>query len=126
MERQGIYVGGREIVERFVGANSVWKKYTHWRTLSSVEMSTEFDQSTNEAHFYNYRGGFDSFELGNSNVVRVRKGTRVVGYIELRSMSLQSNVKLVMRFKNSADFYELKSLLGNGSSYLTIEFYRKG
>jgi hypothetical protein len=126
MARQGIYVGGREIVERFVGRNSVWKKYTHWRTLAGVEVSTEFNDRMNEAYFYNYRGGFDSFELGNSNVVKVRKGTRVVGYIELQSLHFHTNVKLVMRFKNSADFYEMKSLLGNGITYVTIEFYRKG
>ena len=126
MPRDSIYVGDREIVERFVGGISVWRKYRLLRSLPTTEVSTEFNERQNEAYFYNYRGGFDSFSVGDSTVVKIKRGGRETGYIDLRNLYFYGNVKLTMKFKNSADFYEMKNLLENDIAYVGIDFYRKG
>lgn len=47
MSRVGIYVGGKEIVRRYVGDKLVWQKWK-WRQIMEVTRRDEIETSTSE------------------------------------------------------------------------------
>ena len=48
MARVGIYVGGKEIVRRYVGDKLVWQKWK-WRQIMEVTRRDEIETSTSES-----------------------------------------------------------------------------
>lgn len=49
--REGIYVGGHEIIERYVGSRLVWEKFV-LITEGKITLENEYDEKSNEIHFF--------------------------------------------------------------------------
>ena len=49
--REGIYVGGHEIIERYVGSRLVWKKFVLIKE-GEITIENKYDEKSNEIHFF--------------------------------------------------------------------------
>lgn len=49
--REGIYVGGREIVERYVGSRLVWEKFVLIKE-GKITLENKYGEKSNEIHFF--------------------------------------------------------------------------
>ena len=108
MAREGIYIGGREIVERYVGDKLVWKK---WKYLNSFKTNIG-------ATFYNdKKQGFLPFVPVRSTNYRFNAGDRgkiLVKYLNHRG----SGSVIVKKVYGYGDAYD-----SNSTTNLVIEFH---
>lgn len=49
--REGIYVGGHEIIERYVGSKLVWEKFVLIKK-GKITLENKYGEKTNEIHFF--------------------------------------------------------------------------
>ena len=49
--REGIYVGGHEIIERYVGSRLVWEKFV-LITKEKITRHNKYGEKSNELHFF--------------------------------------------------------------------------
>ena len=61
MAREGIYVGGKEIIRRYVGDKIVWRKSYYAQVFAhrgSIETQETYDESQIVIKIYSYSSGF--------------------------------------------------------------------
>ena len=49
--REGIYVGGHEIIERYVGSKLVWEKFVLIKK-GKITITIKYNEKSNEIHFF--------------------------------------------------------------------------
>ena len=84
MTRVGIYVGGKEIVSRYVGDKLVWQKWK-WRQIMEVTRRDEIETSTSEGvrALYITR----NFVVGSDTQIYTGKGNS--GYVTFDGKVMQ-------------------------------------
>ena len=84
MSRVGIYVGGKEIVRRYVGDKLVWQKWK-WRQIMEVTRRDEIETSTSESvrALYIIR----NFVVGSDTQIYTGKGNS--GYVTFDGKVMQ-------------------------------------
>lgn len=84
MARVGIYVGGKEIVRRYVGDKLVWQKWK-WRQIMEVTRRDEIETSTSEGvrALYITR----NFVVGSDTQIYTGKGNS--GYVTFDGKVMQ-------------------------------------
>ena len=84
MTRVGIYVGGKEIVRRYVGDKLVWQKWK-WRQIMEVTRRDEIETSTSEGvrALYITR----NFVVGSDTQIYTGKGNS--GYVTFDGKVMQ-------------------------------------
>lgn len=84
MSRVGIYVGGKEIVRRYVGDKLVWQKWK-WRQIMEVTRRDEIETSTSEGvrALYITR----NFVVGSDTQIYTGKGNS--GYVTFDGKVMQ-------------------------------------
>lgn len=84
MSRVGIYVGGKEIVRRYVGDKLVWQKWK-WRQIMEVTRRDEIETSTSESvrALYITR----NFVVGSDTQIYTGKGNS--GYVTFDGKVMQ-------------------------------------
>ena len=62
--REGIYVGGHEIIERYVGSKLVWQKWRFLKRFSNLKHATIYSYSSDtvaiDGNFISLASSFDS------------------------------------------------------------------
>lgn len=62
--REGIYVGGHEIIERYVGSKLVWQKWRFLKRFSNLKSAIIYSYSSNtvavDGNFISLASSFDS------------------------------------------------------------------
>lgn len=84
MAREGIYIGGKEILERYVGDKLVWSKWK-WRQIMEVTRSDKIETSTAESvrALYITR----NFVVGSDTQIYTGKGNS--GYVTFDGKVMQ-------------------------------------
>ena len=119
MAREGIYVGGKEVVQRYVGTQLVWEKRIRVLELFSKFVITSPSYGENVMHIYDYRFGFSNYSIDEvrfigkteSNVIPV---TLERGY---------GNTHIKARFRNTEDFEKAKRDFNSSNGETSMYFY---
>lgn len=119
MAREGIYVGGKEVVQRYVGTQLVWEKRIRVLELFGKRVLTFPDYGYNVMHIYDYTFGFSNNSIDEvrfigkteSNVIPV---TLERGYGE-------NHIKA--RFRNTEDFEKAKREFNSSNGDVYMSFY---
>ena len=86
--REGIYVGGHEIVERYVGNRLVWEKFVAVQTETYSFVDTSSNEKKSELFVSNTEGAFHSITVFSVNAIsectRVKKGNVIFSGISIR------------------------------------------
>ena len=117
--REGIYVGGHEIVERYVGSRLVWEKFKlvligsfPYNFTSSNANSNSVEYIIRNANGFYGSGGYgptrsEGYEAYRSTIVVERNGHKfknVSVSIESRTeISNSTNVRIIIYFSNPED-----------------------
>ena len=118
MAREGIYVGSKEVTQRYVGTKLVWEKRKRVLELFGKRVLTSPSYRGNVMHIYDYTFGFS-----NSPIDEVRfigKTESNVIPVTLERGYGGSHIKA--RFRNTEDFEKAKREfnLPNGDVYMSF------
>ena len=119
MAREGIYVGGKEVVQRYVGTRLVWEKRIRVVELFSKRVIASPSYGENVMYIYDYAFGFQNNSIDDvrfigkteSNVIPV---TLERGYSE-------NYIKA--RFRNTEDFEKAKRDFNSSNGETYMSFY---
>ena len=86
--REGIYVGGHEIVERYVGNRLVWEKFVAVQTKTYDFIDTSSNEKKSELFVSNTEGAFHAIAVFSVNAIskctRAKKGNVIFSGISIR------------------------------------------
>lgn len=86
--REGIYVGGHEIVERYVGNRLVWEKFVAVQTKTYDFNDTSSNEKKSELFVSNTEDAFHASYVFNVNAIsectRVKRGNVIFSGISIR------------------------------------------
>ena len=119
MAREGIYVGGKEVVQRYVGTQLVWEKRIRVLELFSKFVIASPSYGESVMNIYDYRFGFSNYSIDEvrfigkteSNVIPV---TLERGY---------SSAHIKARFRNTEDFEKAKRDFNSSNGETSMNFY---
>ena len=119
MSREGIYVGGKEVVQRYVGTRLVWEKRIRVLELFSKFVIASPSYGESVMNIYDYRFGFSNYSIDEvrfigkteSNVIPV---TLERGY---------SNTHIKAHFRNTEDFEKAKRDFNSSNGETSMKFY---
>lgn len=119
MAREGIYVGGKEVIQRYVGTQLVWEKRIRVLELFGKRVLTSPAYGENVMHIYDYTFGFHNNSIDEvrfigkteSNVIPV---TLERGYGE-------NHIKA--HFRNNEDFEKAKMEFNSSNGDVYMSFY---
>ena len=119
MSREGIYVGGKEVVQRYVGTRLVWEKRIRVLELFSKFVIASPSYGESVMNIYDYRFGFSNYSIDEvrfigkteSNVIPV---TLERGY---------SNTHIKAHFRNTEDFEKAKREFNSSNGDVYMSFY---
>ena len=119
MAREGIYVGGKEVVQRYVGTQLVWEKRIRVLELFDKRVIASPDYGENVMHIYDYAFGFQNNSIDDvrfigkteSNVIPV---TLERGY---------GSTHIRARFRNTEDFEKAKRDFNSSNGETSMKFY---
>lgn len=119
MAREGIYVGSREVTQRYVGTQLVWEKRIRVLELFGKSVLTSPSYGENVMHIYDYTFGFSNYSIDEvrfigkteSNVIPV---TLERGY---------GNTHIKARFRNNEDFEKAKREFNSSNGEVYMRFY---
>lgn len=119
MAREGIYVGSREVTQRYVGTQLVWEKRIRVLELFSKFVIASPSYGESVMNIYDYRFGFSNYSIDEvrfigkteSNVIPV---TLERGYGE-------NHIKA--RFRNNEDFEKAKREFYSSNGDVYMSFY---
>ena len=119
MAREGIYIGNKEIKQRYVGTKLVWEKRIRVLELFGKRVLTSPAYGENVMHIYDYTFGFSNNSIDEvrfigkteSNVIPV---TLERGYGE-------NHIKA--SFRNNEDFEKAKREFNSSNGDVYMSFY---
>ena len=119
MAREGSYVGGKEVVQRYVGTRLVWEKRIRVLELFSKRVIASPSYGENVMYIYDYAFGFQNNSIDDvrfigkteSNVIPV---TLERGY---------SKNYIKARFRNTEDFEKAKRDFNSSNGETYMSFY---
>ena len=131
--REGIYVGGHEIVERYVGSRLVWEKFKlvligslPYNFTPSYGNSNSVEYILNNANGFYGSGGHgptrpEEYEAYRSTIVVERNGHKfknVSVSVETRAGQFnKTEGRIAISFANPSDKYNFLSVSGSTSFY---------
>ena len=123
--REGIYVGGHEIVERYVGSRLVWEK---WVFVKQIDISEEVSISGGSGLTVSLEternGQRNTGRWGNGKLIIAGRTILVksaTAEIYTNSWNNRSYYKITLEFYNSTD----KDQFLSSRNYLGLQFYSK-
>lgn len=127
MAREGIYVGGKEIVRRYVGDKIVWRKSYYVKRHSKVSDISVEDQSGLRIEFqvsgYGYSGFTGTLEEGRVELEgRTALFSKLEGDIFTNSYNNHTYNRLIFTFVNESD---KKKFLGLSFINKEIRIFKK-
>lgn len=119
MAREGIYVGDKEVVQRYVGTRLVWEKRIRVLELFGKRVIASPSYGENVMHIYDYAFGFQNNSIDDvrfigkteSNVIPV---TLERGY---------GSTHIRARFRNTEDFEKAKRDFNSSNGETSMKFY---
>lgn len=119
MAREGIYIGNKEVTQRYVGNQLVWEKRIRVLELFDKSVITSQSYGENVMHIYDYTFGFSNYSIDEvrfigkteSNVIPV---TLERGY---------GNTHIKARFRNTEDFEKAKREFDSSNGEVYMRFY---
>jgi hypothetical protein len=123
--REGIYVGGHEIVERYVGSRLVWEK---WVFVKQIDISEEVSISGGSGLTVSLEternGQRNTGRWGNGKLIIAGRTILVksaTAEIYTNSWNNRSYYKITLEFYNSTD----KNQFLSSRNYRGLQFYSK-
>ena len=118
MAREGIYVGGKEVVQRYVGTRLVWEKRIRVLELFSKRVIAYPSYVENVMYIYDY-----AFDFQNNSIDDVRFiGKTESNVIPVTLERGYSKNYIKARFRNTEDFEKAKRdfNFSNGETYMSF------
>ena len=123
--REGIYVGGKDIIERYVGSRSVWEKWVFVKQIDiSEEVSISGGSGLTVSLEMERNGQRNTGRWGNGKLIIAGRTTLVksaTAEIYTNSWNNRSYYKITLEFYNSTD----KDQFLNNRNYRGFQFYSK-
>lgn len=130
MAREGIYVGGKEIIQRYVGDRLVWEKvrFELVGTFSCFMVKNEHEKTITV-----YFRGFDTFDTLVNGIYYLKSREYGLKYPFVKTvLSKLGSFSAKLSFEKNSDYvygyYNWVPLGGNKPqeyTYIDIPFYRK-
>lgn len=119
MAREGIYVGSKEVTQRYVGTRLVWEKRIRVLTLFSKFVIASPSYGENAMYIYDYTFGFSNYSIDE---------VRFIGKTELNVIPVTlergySNNYIKARFRNTEDFEKAKREFNSSNGETSMTFY---
>jgi len=119
MAREGIYIGNKEIIQRYVGTRLVWEKRIRVLELFSKFVIASPSYGENVMNIYDYRFSFSNYSI---------EEVRFIGKSELNVIPVTlergyGNDHIKARFRNAEDFEKAKRLFNSSSGETSMTFY---
>lgn len=119
MAREGIYIGNKEIIQRYVGTRLVWEKRIRVLELFDKRVIASPSYGENVMHIYDYAFGFQNNSIDDVRFIG-KTGSNVIPVTLERGYG---NNHIKARFRNAEDFEKAKSLFNSSSGETYMRFY---
>ena len=119
MDREGIYVGGKEVVQRYVGIQLVWEKRIRVLELFSKFVIASPSYGENVMHIYDYRFGFSNYSIDEVRFIGKTESNVIPVTLELG----YGNNHIKARFRNAEDFEKAKREFDSSNGETPMSFY---
>lgn len=119
MAREGIYVGSREVVQRYVGTQLVWEKRIRVLELFGKRVLTSPVFGENALYIYDYNFGFRANSIDQISYIG-KNESNVIAVVLKRSFD-DTHVKAI--FKNTQDFEKAKREFNSSNGDVYMSFY---
>lgn len=119
MAREGIYIGNKEVTQRYIGTRLVWEKRIRVLELFSKFVIASPSYGESVMNIYDYRFGFSNYSIDDvrfigkteSNVIPV---TLERGY---------GSTHIKAHFRNTEDFEKAKRDFNSSNGETSMKFY---
>lgn len=124
--REGIYVGGHEIIERYVGSRLVWEKLD-----LIMKKNISYYKTTNEAKFswstFSPSSDIQLFESANSIMIAGTLFTKItITHVSSNTYNTLQTLTFEITFRDSREKSAFISLLNSvNSGTFETKFYKK-
>lgn len=127
MVREGIYIGGKEILERYVGNKLVWKKIKEREVANFNE--TNFEDKAYYWFYYNEHNYMEinlpylSFEFGTYTNVYIRRNNKTYhpSKVEIKKDIVQSVIHVTFNNKQELNRFRTDVRDNKGYSVSIVE-----
>lgn len=119
MAREGIYVGGKEVTQRYVGTQLVWEKRIRVLELFDKSVITSPSYGENVMYIYDYKFGFSNYSIDEVRFI----GKTESNVIPVTLERVYSNTHIKARFRNNEDFEKAKREFNSSNGEVYMRFY---
>jgi hypothetical protein len=119
MAREGIYVGGKEVTQRYVGNQLVWEKRIRVLELFDKSVITSPSYGENVMYIYDYKFGFSNYSIDEVHFI----GKTESNVIPVTLERGYSNTRIKARFRNNEDFEKAKREFNSSNGEVYMRFY---
>lgn len=119
MDREGIYVGGREVIQRYVGTQLVWEKRIRVLEIFGKSVIASPNYGENVLNIYDYTFGFSNYSIGEVSFI----GKTETNVIPVTLKRWFSNSHIKAHFRNTEDFEKAKRLFDSSNGETYMRFY---
>lgn len=119
MAREGIYVGGKEVTQRYVGTQLVWEKRIRVLELFDKSVITSPSYGENVMHIYDYTFGFSNYSIDDVRFI----GKTESNIIPVTLERGYGNTHIKARFRNTEDFEKAKREFNSSNGEVYMRFY---
>ncbi|CAM1665946.1 MULTISPECIES: hypothetical protein [Streptococcus] len=120
MAREGIYVGGKEITQRYVGDKLVWEKRKTIVPYLGFMGTVSHNYYSSEMNIFNYSDAFR--DISFPKVAYIGRSERLIA-ITLRAGYGNSHV--IAKLKSPGDFNEAQRLFDTRNADIYMTFYEE-
>lgn len=118
MAREGIYVGGKEVTQRYVGTRLVWEKRIRVLELFAKSVRTSPDYEENVMHIRDHLG------FNNNSIHDVRFiGKNETNVIPVTLGRGRRHDRIIARFRNTEDFEKAQREFNSSNGEVYMSFY---
>lgn len=119
MAREGIYIGNKEISQRYVGTRLVWEKRIRVLELFSKFVIASPSYGENVMNIYDYRFGFSNYSIDEVRFI----GKTETNVIPVTLERGYGSTHIKARFRTTEDFEKAKSLFNSSNGETYMSFY---
>ena len=119
MTREEIYVGGKEVVQRYVGTQLVWERRIRVLELFDKRVLASPAYGENVMHIYDYTFGFSNYSIDEVRFI----GKTESNIIPVTLERGYGNNHIKARFRNAEDFEKAKRDFNSSNGETYMRFY---
>lgn len=119
MAREGIYVGRKEVTQRYVGTQLVWEKRIRVLEIFGKSVIASPSYGENAMNIYDYTFGFSNYSIGEVSFI----GKTETNVIPVTLERGYGNNHIKATFRNTEDFEKAKMMFNSSNGETYMRFY---